>query len=132
MELVRQKITNVNYILSEPYSIPGFEKKQFHLATDYISGDPSHSGKSFETYARTIENFPNESFDVIVVDGRARPSCILHSLKKIKKAGYLVVDNSERKYYLSGFDFTNWRSWNFFGPVPYSYNFSRTSIFQKA
>ena len=132
MELTRQKITNVNYILSEPYHIPDFEKKQFHLSTDYISGVPSHSGKSFEAYARTIENFPDENFDIIVVDGRARPSCILHSLKKIKKGGYLVVDNSERKYYLSGFDFTSWRSWNFFGPVPYSYNFSRTSIFQKA
>lgn len=131
MELTEQRITNVDYVLSEPYNIPDFGKKQFQIASDYISGDPSHTGKSFEAYAKTIDSFPDENFDVIVVDGRARPSCILHSIKKIKRGGYLVVDNSERKYYLSGFDLSSWRTWNFFGPVPYSYNFSRTSIFQK-
>lgn len=131
MELTKQKITNVDYVLREPYSIPDFEKKQFQIASDYISGDPSQNGKSFEAYVKTIDSFPDENFDVIVVDGRARPSCILHSLKKIKSGGYLLVDNSERRYYLSGFDFSKWRARNFFGPVPYSYNFSRTSIFQK-
>ena len=131
MELAEQQITNVDYILSEPYSIPDFEKKQFQVATDYISSDENYKGKGFEAYVKAIDNFPEEHFDVIIVDGRARPSCILHSLKKLKKAGYLVVDNSERQYYLSGFDFTNWKSLNFFGPVPYSYNFSKTSIFQK-
>lgn len=131
MELTEQRITNVDYVLSEPYSIPDFGKKHFQIASDYISGDPGHNGKSFEAYAKTIDSFPDENFDVVVVDGRARPSCILHSLKKIKKGGYLVIDNSEREYYLSCFDFSMWRAWNFFGPVPYSYNFSRTSIFQK-
>lgn len=131
MELTRQQVTNVNYILSEPQAIPDFGKKQIQKATDYISSDPSYSGKSFEAYVKIIDNFPDENFDVIVIDGRARPSCILHSLKKVKKGGYLVVDNSERKYYLSGFDFTSWKSWNFFGPVPYSCNFSKTSVFQK-
>ncbi|TMI90033.1 MAG: class I SAM-dependent methyltransferase [Bacteroidetes bacterium] len=131
MVLKEKKITNVDYVLSEPSSIPDFGKKQFQIASDYISGDQSYNGKSFETYAKTIDNFPDEMFDLIVVDGRARPSCILHSLKKIKRGGYLVVDNSERKYYLSGFDLSSWGTWIFFGPVPYSYNFSRTSIFQK-
>ncbi len=131
MEMARQKITNVDYVLSEPYDIPDFEKKKFQIASDYISSDKTYTGKSFEAYAKTIDMFPDESFDLIVVDGRARPSCVLHSFKKLKKRGYLVVDNSERLYYLSGFDFTNWKSWNFFGPVPYDHNFSRTSIFQK-
>ncbi len=97
MELAGQKITNVDYVLREPYSISDFGKKQFQIASDYISGDPGHNGKSFEAYAKTIDSFPDENFDVVVVDGRARPSCILHSLKKIKRGGYLVVDNSERK-----------------------------------
>lgn len=131
MELAEQKITNVDYILSGPYSIPDFEKKQFQVITDYISSDESYNGKSFEAYVKTIDNFQDDHFDVIIVDGRARPSCVLHSLKKLKRGGYLVVDNSERWYYLSGFDFKNWKSWVFFGPVPYNYNFSKTSIFQK-
>jgi len=131
MELAEQKITNVDYVLSEPYGIPDFEKRKFQVATDYISSDESYYGKSFEAYVKTIDNFPDEHFDLIIVDGRARPSCVLHSLKKLKKGGYLVVDNSERQYYLSGFDFKNWKTWHFFGPIPYDHNFSKTSIFQK-
>ena len=131
MELAEQKITNVDYILSAPYSIPEVGKKQFQVATDYISSDESYNGKSFEAYVKTIDNFQDEHFDVIIIDGRARPSCILHSQKKLKKGGYLVVDNSERQYYLSGFDLKNWQSWEFFGPVPYDYNFSKTNIFRK-
>jgi hypothetical protein len=131
IELAEQKITNVDYLLREPYGIPDFKKKQFQVATDYISSSENYDGKSFEAYAKTIDDFPDENFDVVVVDGRARPSCILHSVKKIKKGGYLVVDNSERKYYLSGFDFKNWKVRHFFGPLPYDHNFTKTSIFQK-
>lgn len=130
-ELAREQTKNVNYILSESHDISDFGKKQIQIATDYISSDPNYTGKSFEAYVKTIDNFPDENFDVIVIDGRARPSCILHSLKKVKRGGYLVVDNSERKYYLAGFDFSKWKSRNFFGPVPYSCDFSKTTIFQK-
>jgi hypothetical protein len=70
---------------------------------------------------------------MVVVDGRARPSCIFHSLKKVKPDGYLVIDNSEREYYLTKLQklLAVWEKKDFYGPVPFNYQFSQTTIFQK-
>ena len=54
---------------------------------------------SFEKYVKSIDAFQDEYFDVVVVDGRARPSCIKRSVSKIKSGGVLIVDNSDREYY---------------------------------
>lgn len=47
-----------------------------------------------------IKKFPDNYFDIVLVDGRSRPSCLFHSLNKVKKGGLLVLDNAEREYYL--------------------------------
>jgi hypothetical protein len=130
-DLLAQQINNVKYILQEPVDDPGFSLKKPELPADYISSDSAYIGKNFEAYVKVIDEYGDEYFDIIVVDGRARPSCISHSLKKLKTGGYLMIDNSERQYYLSGFDFTGWKTQHFLGPVPKTYNFSRTTIFQK-
>jgi hypothetical protein len=64
---------------------------------DYFSEDFSDS--NFKDYATFIDNYPDGYFDIVLVDGRARPSCMAHAATKIKKNGLLVVDNSERSYY---------------------------------
>ena len=132
-ELDKQGINNVDYILSEPMPDPAFMAKNYAEPDDYISSDPAYEGKSFQSYAKTIDKFHNEEFDVIVVDGRARPSCIKHAIGKLKKNGYLIIDNSERKYYLRPFsvDSSSWEIRKFAGPVPYTINFSETTILKK-
>lgn len=54
----------------------------------------------FEGYVKVIDGFRDNYFDIVLIDGRSRPSCISHSLKKVKKGGLLILDNAERKYYL--------------------------------
>ena len=132
-ELLRRDIENVQYVLSEAEQDRSAAKSDFRDPEQYASSDPQFTGNSFQSYARQIERFTNQSFDIIIVDGRARPSCILHSIDKLKKGGYLIIDNTEREYYLSPFifAFSKWKVWKFYGPVPYSYNFSETTIFQK-
>lgn len=127
------RIKNVTYILAEPENDIQSENKDFANPNHYISSDAAFAGKNFLSYVQQIDRFPNQSFDIIVVDGRARPSCILHSLSKLKEGGYLVVDNSEREYYLSSFTLKEpeWNVMKFYGPVPYIYHFSETTIFQK-
>jgi hypothetical protein len=68
----------------------------------YFSNDKSFSNCTFKSYASFIDTFPDNYFDIVLVDGRSRPSCIYHSMRKIKNGGLLVLDNAERKYYLSG------------------------------
>jgi len=132
-QLAEMQIRNVEYFFSNPKYDPDFSKKDFHNPSDYISSDKNFEGKNFEDYVKIIDKYPNSFFDIIVVDGRARPSCIQHSISKLKSGGYLVIDNSERKYYTAPFKFDkqSWKIWKFAGPVPYVHDFSETTILKK-
>ena len=90
---------------------------------------------SFENYARTIDQFPIEYFDLILVDGRARPSCIQQAIPRLKKGGLLVVDNTERSHYLQYFQeiieaqFVLEEASN--SPIAYTPDFTQTTILRK-
>lgn len=132
-KLDQQPFQNVQYILAEPVPDPRFPEKSFENPGDFISGDPMYAGKNFEQYARSIDSYPDNYFDIIIVDGRARPSCVQQGLMKLKKNGWLIIDNSERKYYTAPFHFDrkSWKISTFAGPVPYMRDFSETSFFKK-
>jgi len=53
-----------------------------------------YPGMSFDGYVKTIDAHPDETFDLILVDGRARADCSKRALCKIRKGGYLMLDNS--------------------------------------
>lgn len=53
-------------------------------------------------YYKICEQFSNETFDLILVDGRNRKGCILYSIPLLKRGGVLMLDNSERNYYQKG------------------------------
>ena len=127
--LNEQAIKNADCRLIEPKTL--IENQE----TGYLSSSSSDKNKSFESYVKSIDAFPDGYFDIIMVDGRSRTGCITHAKTKIKQGGYIVVDNSERAYYFDGNDFLlnekEWKMFHFIGPVPYSFDFSRTSFFQK-
>lgn len=101
----------------------------------YGSSSPANKGLSFEEYVKSIDAFPDGTFDIIVVDGRSRNACIEHALLKLRKNGYLIVDNSEREGYFKAhdvlFDSSQWEFYSFAGPTPYQFGFSETSFFRK-
>jgi len=132
-KLEEQSVSNIRYILAEPVSDSRFAEKRFENPADYISGDPEYAGKNFEAYAKSIDGFPDQYFDIIIVDGRARPSCIQHGIPKLKKNGWLIIDNTERRYYMAPFplDRNSWKISKFAGPVPYMRDFSETSFIKK-
>ena len=57
---------------------------------------PGIEGK-FREYARAILAYPDESFDLVFVDGEAssRGWCLNNALSKVKVGGYLLLDNSD-------------------------------------
>jgi hypothetical protein len=67
----------------------------------YATGDPNWQDYSFRNYVSQIDSYPDGSFDLILVDGRARPSCIVHSIPKVKPGGILIIDNADRDYYFA-------------------------------
>lgn len=50
-------------------------------------------------YFHRVDSFPDEMFDVVLIDGRDRVECFKHAEPKLKKGGLLMLDNSEREYY---------------------------------
>jgi hypothetical protein len=96
----------------------------------YVGKD--FSGYSFEKYVRFIDNFPDDFFDLVVVDGRARPGCLKHAMPKIKTGGYLLLDNSERIEYKNALILLNqWVSTGFMGHGPHTDVRWETRIWQK-
>lgn len=62
---------------------------------------PKHkfSDELKESYCFVCDEFENEYFDVILLDGRNRVECFEKCEKKLKKGGLLVLDNSDREEY---------------------------------
>lgn len=102
---------------------------------NYFSGVMAFQNATFRAYATSIDNFPDEYFDVVLVDGRARASCLHHAVGKVKNGGYLILDNAERKYYLKHNASLLQDKYRIvlseMAAVPYDPCFSRTIIWQR-
>lgn len=63
----------------------------------YVRGHGIDHNTAFREYAAAILEEPDESFDLVSVDGEAssRGWCITNALPKIKPGGYLLLDNSD-------------------------------------
>lgn len=137
-KLLAQRLNNVDlkFIAPEGKKSNGFliNKKEEKL---YQSEAPSFSGKTFINYAKSITQYPDNYFDLVMVDGFARTGCLALAQYKVKDGGALILDNSEREHYkpaLSIFNSPTWTINHFPGPCPNSYwpAFTRTTIFIKA
>jgi len=128
------KLANIKYNLFEPENDPDFHKKNIADPGDYISDDQDSVEKNYEKYVKSIDQFPDAYFDVVSIDGRARPSCCKHALPKIKKGGYLIFDNVEIPHYANSLNLLKPDEWDvkrFFGLVPYIKPFSMTLTAKK-
>ena len=90
-----------------------------------------------EKFTDVISAFPDESFDLIVVDGSeenkdSRVKAILSSMDKIKKGGYLLLDDSDRPQYRSVPEIlSGWKLHQFTGVKPVPCMAIETSIYQR-
>ena len=50
-------------------------------------------------YHSVCDEFPDEHFDVIIVDGRDRIKCLESSIRILKKGGFLILDDAQRERY---------------------------------
>jgi hypothetical protein len=99
-DIDKSRINNVDYHLIEKVESGEEIEEKVTIGNSAIS----HSFlPSFYTYSGFISQFPDEHFDFILVDGRARVDCIVRSIGKLKPGGILVLDNSERDRYRQAF-----------------------------
>lgn len=127
--LQSKNVSNCKYLLMEPQSISACSISDAADPQSYASHE--YENMSFEAYVKSIDAYPNECFDMVFIDGRARPSCILHARNKVKSGGIIILDNSERNYYSLGKELlSDWEGMDFYGPGPYGRYFWQTSIFK--
>ena len=104
-------------------------------ANAYISDDEASIGMHYEDYVKEIENYPDHYFDLVVIDGRARPSCIDHAKNKVKNGGVILLDQSERKHYFASINKLtatgDWKKKSITGPLIYNLHFTEATFFFK-
>ena len=120
-----------DYRLVKPEFDPMIKMKSHEFPESYKSFD--FDSLSFEAYVKYIDRYPDNHFDLVVVDGRARNSCIVHAISKIKRGGILVLDNSDRDYYLKHTKLLldDWSKKTFRGTVRGLLHKEQTTIFLK-
>lgn len=85
----------------------------------------------YSSYVSTLNKFPDGYFDLIIIDGRARNDCINLALRKIKKGGYIMFDNSELKQYsYAMIQLSKYKRTDFPGRGPYINTIWQTSIWK--
>lgn len=89
----------------------------------YKSGSTQLGAVNFKKYASVIDDYG--IFDLILIDGVARPSCLAHAFSHVRPGGCIVLDNTgDRPYYLErtsemfGNYETGWESIKFMGYGP--------------
>ncbi|MEJ8816953.1 hypothetical protein [Lacibacter sp. H407] len=116
-------LLNIRYSIIEPEVTVEMAEADCTDPQNYLSCFTEYKGMRFVAYAEAIDEYADSSFDLVVVDGRARPSCIAHSIVKVKRGGMLLIDNADRQYYLQSFpellSSNKWIPKEFQGHCPY-------------
>jgi predicted O-methyltransferase YrrM len=62
-------------------------------------------------FIESITSQRDDYFDLVLVDGRARISCMLNARRKVKPGGTILLDDSQRPYYQHGItQMADWES----------------------
>lgn len=79
--------------------------------------------ENYSEYEKKICEYENESFDIILIDGRSRVNCMKNSIDKIKKGGLIILDDSQRPRYQEAYKLlSNFKCYNF------NFGFKRTTV----
>ncbi|MBN1319906.1 MAG: hypothetical protein JXA87_03605 [Thermoleophilia bacterium] len=132
LTLRRLSLTNCSYHLIRPARMPLLRFAPSSARLYNSRTFRQYRSCSFRDYVGKCLEFPDESFDFILVDGRARMSCLRHAVGKLKKNGVLMLDNSDRAQYQGGMaKLRHLRRKDFSGPGPFADDVWQTTIWFK-
>lgn len=106
-----------------------------------LSSDPTRNYRAgllddcFHAYASVLLEFPQQYFDVVVVDGMARVLTTWVAVRQLGPEGVIVFDNSDRDEYQSAYDYLRAQGFvrlDFWGLGPINRYEWCTSIFTRS
>ena len=95
--------------------------------------DLSEEGDS--AYAGALTEYPPESFDIIVIDGKERVACAKSAPARLRRDGLIIFDNSDKPKFKPGLDYLHSQGFgriDFSGPVAQVGTLNCTSVFAKS
>lgn len=97
-KMKEMNLTNVDY-----HHIPAdleIKKHTYAFYKDYpLTESDFQVRREYHDYFSFVCRYPDQHFDFIMVDGRARVECCLNAIPKLKRGGIFVLDNSDRDRY---------------------------------
>lgn len=93
---------------------------------DWASGD--------DPYVDALAGYPTGRFDLVIVDGMARNSCVHAAINHLPDAGMIILDNADRPAHYPGVDALHQAGFgriDFVGPTVVQGVFSSTSVFAR-
>jgi len=100
----------------------------------FASATADFKGQTFIDYVTVVDGYPKHAFDLLVVDGRARPSAFFRAEPKVRLGGLVVLDDSERSGYQTVVEAARaagWTEHGSLGPKPFTQWFARTTVWTK-
>ncbi|WP_246198113.1 class I SAM-dependent methyltransferase [Solidesulfovibrio aerotolerans] len=85
-----------------------------------------HGQPQYAAYTDAILEYPQDCFDFVLIDGRARVECAYNALSRVRPGGFLLLDNSEWEKYAPIFTAAAAAGWT---RRDYENGVWRTSIF---
>lgn len=86
---------------------------------------------NYHGYVAAIADFPVESFDIVVVDGRERVRCARGALERIRPGGLLIFDDVDRDRYQDGLASITWPRRDIVGFAPAKPTLAYTAVFTR-
>lgn len=130
--LATRKLDNCTLLLRKPERLADGQAVGYSTSS-FTSAQAKYAGLSFERYVKAIDAYPDRSFDLVLVDGRARASCVARAIPKVKPGGHLLLDNSERRGYAGALELLqSYPRIDHFGIVPWNLETYQTSVWQIA
>ena len=95
--------------------------------------EPTSYNSCYSEQGLTFNEYPDNYFDLVLVDGRARPPCIKQACSKVKPGKYILLDNSDRDRYQLAIRelLLGWKRVTYEGPTLCLPWFTQTSVWQK-
>lgn len=82
----------------------------------------------FTAYVSAMDAYPDDWFDIIVVDGRERARCIAAATAKLRRGGLLIVDDADRVEYAEAMRSTGWPRRDVIGFAPAKPSLAYTAV----
>jgi len=107
------------------------------LLRDTVGSEPRHQLRllspddDYAAYVHSIDPEEDDSFTVVVVDGRERVRCFEQAIAKVAPGGWLVIDDIDRERYAAVFGLVDWPHETYIGFAPCKPTFSYTAVFRR-